>query len=752
MSYMAEKFENVTGLFRHSKRILMASVMLPLLSLLFACAEETDLTAAKPDNGFTVTASAGVGGNISPSSQVVKPNETASFSVTANANYSIANVTGCNGALNQNNVYITGPITANCSVSASFQLNAPITHNVTTNAGAGGSIAPGSATVNHNATTSFTITPDANYVIQSVSGCNGSLSGNVYTTGPIVADCVVAASFSLSAQNYTVSATVVSGNGIISPASASVSDGASTQFTLSPSIGYQIDSVTGCAGTLSGNTYTTGPIHADCQVSVSFKILTFTVSAQAGPGGSVTPPSVVVNYNQRASFTVTPDPHYVVASVSGCGRSPSLTGLSGNTYTTRNIRTDCQVQVNFALQQFVVTANAGLGGSLAPASATVNYGASATFTVTPDPNYSIVSVTGCGGSLQGNTYTTGAITLDCSVNASFIINSYTVTATAASGGSISPASVTVNHGDVTTFTVLPDANFSIDVVSGCGGSLTPATLTTPAIYTTAPVTGACAVAASFVALTQTLFTLNAAVDVSAGGTVTPATIDVVLDASASFVLQPDANYRVATVAGCKGNLSNNTYTSGPVSANCNVLASFVTPASGVLHTVNTAPSDGGDVAPNAVRLIEGTRVTFTVTPDPGYQLGSILPSGCDGILTGNSYQTQDISNECNIRFNFTATLTVAGLSVASLGSGAATNSASYLFYGEAGAGGALTPLIANVLEGGSVDFVITPDPGYDIDTVSGCGGYLIGNTYTSAAASASYDGCTVTATFKPSLP
>jgi len=61
----------------------------------------------------------------------------------------------------------------------------------------------------------------------------------------------------------------------------------------------------------------------------------------------------------------------------------------------------------------------GTGGTVTPASATVNPGGTATFTVTPNSGYVISSVTGCGGGLTGNTYTTGMVSEDCTVTASF---------------------------------------------------------------------------------------------------------------------------------------------------------------------------------------------------------------------------------------------------------------------------------------------------------------------------------------------
>lgn len=70
------------------------------------------------------------------------------------------------------------------------------TYAVSIAAGNGGSISPSSATVNAGGTTTFTVTPNSDYVASSVTGCAGTLSGNTYTTAAINADCTVTASFS----------------------------------------------------------------------------------------------------------------------------------------------------------------------------------------------------------------------------------------------------------------------------------------------------------------------------------------------------------------------------------------------------------------------------------------------------------------------------------------------------------------------------------------------------------------------------
>ena len=71
---------------------------------------------------------------------------------------------------------------------------------------------------------------------------------------------------------------------------------------------------------------------------------------------------------------------------------------------------------------YTVSTIAGTYGAITPGSAVVNQGDSISFTITPAEGYSIQAVSGCGGSLAGNTYTTGAITADCTVTASFVSN------------------------------------------------------------------------------------------------------------------------------------------------------------------------------------------------------------------------------------------------------------------------------------------------------------------------------------------
>lgn len=142
-------------------------------------------------------------------------------------------------------------------------------------------------------------------------------------------------------------------------------------------------------------------------------VTTYMVSATAGTGGGISPASATVDPGSTTQFNVTANAGYVVSGVTGCGGT-----LSGNTYTTGAVNANCRVTASF-VAQYTATANTAAHGALSPASRTVDSGVTTTFTVTPDSGYAISGVTGCGGTLSGNTYTTGAISADCAVTASF---------------------------------------------------------------------------------------------------------------------------------------------------------------------------------------------------------------------------------------------------------------------------------------------------------------------------------------------
>ena len=96
-----------------------------------------------------------------------------------------------------------------------------------------------------------------------------------------------------------------------------------------------------------------------------------------------------------------------------------IVGCNGNGSSDNN-QSDQQ-----PILTFTVSTSVGSGGSVSPEAQITQAGGTATFTVTTDYGYSIANVDGCGGRLEGNTYTTGAINGDCIVTTSFSIDDQT---------------------------------------------------------------------------------------------------------------------------------------------------------------------------------------------------------------------------------------------------------------------------------------------------------------------------------------
>ncbi|MES0336447.1 MAG: hypothetical protein SFH39_08850 [Candidatus Magnetobacterium sp. LHC-1] len=69
---------------------------------------------------------------------------------------------------------------------------------------------------------------------------------------------------------YTVTPSAGTGGTITPSTPQTVTSGLTTQFTVTPNSGYNVNTVSGCSDSLSGTTYTTEAINADCTVIATF--------------------------------------------------------------------------------------------------------------------------------------------------------------------------------------------------------------------------------------------------------------------------------------------------------------------------------------------------------------------------------------------------------------------------------------------------------------------------------------------------
>lgn len=455
-----------------------------------------------------------VGGNggIAPGNQQVTVGGTANFTLQPNTNYVVGSVTdncGVGGAPAGNRSglsYSVPNIAFACTVTASYALQQ---HTVTASvSGGNGSIAPPSQLIDHGSVATFTVTPDAGYSA-ALSGCGGVANegGGTWSTAAITGNCAVSASFSLN--QYTVTPVVAGGNGSISPnIPQTVQHGGSVFFTLTPNSSYQIGSVTGCGGNLSGSNYLIANLQDNCTVTASFALVTYEITAAATSNGTISIPSPQVPHGSSGSFTVTPNLGYSTASVAGTPACGTLVDNGGGSWRTGPITgAGCQISATFSINQYTVTVTtSGGNGTIGdppgtgPLSLAVDYGNSAIFDVAPDVGYEAnVDGNPCLATDNGDgSWATDAITEDCAIAVGFALRQYTVLGIVASGpgtGTITPSRV-IEHNDFGIFVLAPAFGHQFDSIDDTcgGGSLNGANTQ----YTVGPITSDCSVSVTYV--------------------------------------------------------------------------------------------------------------------------------------------------------------------------------------------------------------------------------------------------------------
>ena len=313
-----------------------------------------------------------------------------------------------------------------------------------------------------------TATPQTGWLF---SNWTGDLTG---ATNPqtitMSANKSITAVFTQTSNTITASA---GAGGTISPSGAvSVLYGSNQTFTITPNTGYQVASVLVDGASVGAvTTYTFTNVTAPHTISVSFALRTFTITASAGSGGTISPSgAVTVNYGASQTFTITPNTGYQVASVLVDGASVGAL----TTYTFTNVIAAHTISATFSQITNIITASAGAGGTISPSGyVSVPYGGNQTFTITPNTGYQIAAVL-VDGSAAGAvaSYTFSNVTSAHTISATFAIQMFTITATAQTGGTITPSgAVSVAYGASQAFTIAANTGYQLTDVLVDGASI-----------------------------------------------------------------------------------------------------------------------------------------------------------------------------------------------------------------------------------------------------------------------------------------
>ena len=308
---------------------------------------------AAVQSGFTITASAGAGGTISPSGSVgVAAGGSQAFTIAANSCFAIASVTvdGVNqGAISS---YTFTNVLAAHTIVAAFSALGP--YAITASAGANGTISPNGVTnVSCGASQAYAITPAACYSVASVL-VDGVSQGAItsYTFTNVQTTHTISATFALKTFTLTASA---GANGSISPNGATVVNcGTNQTYAITPNACYHVLNVLVDGSSVGALTsYTFSNVGANHTIAASFAINTYTITASAGANGSITPNgATALNCGANQAYTLTVNSGYTLSSLLVDGSSVPL----AYSYTFTNVQANHTIAASFSVDVSTIAA------------------------------------------------------------------------------------------------------------------------------------------------------------------------------------------------------------------------------------------------------------------------------------------------------------------------------------------------------------------------------------------------------------
>ena len=733
---------------------------------------------------YSLTATAGAGGTITPvgsvtsstatngtstiTSVTVSQGATQSFSIAPNSGYTIAAVTVDGISAGAVTSYTFTSITANHTLSATFAA-IPATYTLSASAGTGGSVTPsGIATVNSGTSQSYTITPASGYTIAGVT-VDGVSIGAVanYTFTNVTANHTLSATFATIPATYTLSASAGTGGGITPSGITTVNSGTGQSYTITPTSGYKIANVTVdgvSVGAVASYSFTN--VIANHTITATFSAITYSITATAGTGGSITPSGIeTVNSGAGQNYTIAPTSGYKIANVTVDGVSVGAV----TSYSFTNVTASHTIAATFTVMTYSITATAGAGGSITPSGiATVNSGASQSYAIAPASGYTIADVKVDGISVGAiANYTFSTVTANHTITATFSVITYSMSATAGTGGSITPSGTsTVNSGSSQSYTIAPASGYIIAGITVDGVSVGAV-----ASYTFTTVTANHSIAATFSVITYSL-TASA----GTGGIITPSGITTVNSgAGKSYTITPISGYKIndVTVDGVSvGAVASYSFTN--VIANHTLTAIFakviptLVPSSGIWQNQTISPQSSVftvkfDTIPttNNIDALSALSALPVNTFTDGAAIIRFNSSGAFDVRNGNTYaadmvvpysagKTYHIRMTVNVlKHVYNVYVTPPGMSEVILANGYAFRTeqatvtilnnlgifagigshqvlnftvsplVSYSISSSFTAGGSITPTgIATVNSGGSQTSIITPSSGYKIADVT----------------------------------
>ncbi len=630
---------------------------------------------------FSVNASAGPNGAVSPDTQSIDYGSSASINITPDAGYHIATILDNGSSQPAANPYVISNVQADHTVVVTFAID---TFTITASASGGhGTVAPDSQVLNYGSDASINITPDTGYHIATILDNGASQpAANPYVISNVQADHTVVVTFAI--DTFTVAASAGS-KGSVSPASQVVDYGSSASINITPDAGYHIETITD-TGTPQAiiNPYVISNVQADHNVVVTFAIDTFAITASAGANGSVSPTSQDVDYGSSAQINITPDAGYHIASISDNGASQPI----NNPYVISNVQAAHNVIVTFATDSYTISASPQpQGAGTITGQGTYNYGETVNLVASPAVGYHFVNWTEGGIEISTNITYSFVAQANRSLTANFVIDSFTISASVSGGhGGLNPASQVIGYGSSASINITPDAGYHIASISDNGASQPAAN---PYVISNVQADHTVVVTFAIGA-----FTITASVS-QGSGSVNPASQVVEYGSTAQIDITAGAGYHISSIVdnGTAQPIAN-PYVINNVAADHNISVVFSLPA----FNVNASVEGGhGSVTPASQSVDEGTTAAIDITPDAHYHIASISDNGITQPVTDH-YVIPNIAADHSISVTFAI--------------------GNHLVMASAGSEGSISPAgQLTVNDGDTLSFNITPNSGFAVQNV-----------------------------------
>jgi hypothetical protein len=576
---------------------------------------------------YTISASTGIGGNITPSGNVaVAYGVNQTFTITPNPGYRVFDVTVDGGSVGAISSYTFHTVVVNHSISAVFL---PV-YTITTNAGAGGTITPGSITLDQGTNQIFTIAANRFYQIFDVI-VDGVSAGAIstYTFSNLSANHTIAATFSSIITNVALNkpTTCQAGQAGHESSYANDADGSNNSYwSASPySKWWKVDleAIYDLTSIVIRN-YVEGSRSYQYTIQVSTDDVTYTQIAAKVNRNAAVAAGDTYNINTTA--------RYIRVNMTYNSPNMSVNISDFRVYGTPAV----------GLPTYSLTSTVGSNGYISPSGTVIlNRGTKQTFTITPNSGYKVSNVIVDGTSVGAlSSYIFNYVTANHDISATFSeLTTYTITSSVSGGGIIDPSGTTViNQGASQTYSIVPNEGYAIGQVYVDGNVVGPVTT-----YTFSNVTGGHSIFVSFLPVHQ-IFAFVPNVD---EGTISPADVTMVKDGdSQTYTITPSTGYAIDQVY-IDGNTVGpvTTYTFSNVTEDHNIFAYFVP-----LHQIFAfVPNvDEGTISPADVTMVkDGDSQSYTITPNAGYVIDQVYVDG-SAVGTVTSYTFNNVTEDHNI--------------------------------------------------------------------------------------------------------